>query len=465
VRLVLVTTAVAAVAVLVAGLVSIRLVTSAAEDQARSTLGRQADIAAGLADQNGIAQQRPALARALRIDQISLVRVTPRGRLVPVGGDGVVTDADAQTLLAGREVSDVRHDASHHKVFVEGRPADNGGAVVLWQPSRVARGASRSALLRITLALLVGLAGAALAGVLLSRRLARPLKRAAGAAHRMSTGARDVRLDPEGPSEVADVAEALNALAEALAVSEGRQREFLLSVSHELRTPLTAIRGYAEALADGVVPTEEAAQTGATMLAEAERLDRLVADLLDLARIGAQDFRLDLANVDLTQLVQEAGTVWAARCAPADVRFALEVPDQPVFARTDPTRVRQIIDGLAENALRVTPAGAPLVIALRRDPSDSSAMLEVRDGGPGLTPDDQHVAFERSALYDRYRGERRVGTGIGLALVAGLVGRLGGTSDVQTAPEGGAAFVIRLPLSAPETSVTGVVPETHHAPG
>src|SRR3954471_1888599 len=144
VRLVLVTTTVAAVAVLVAGLVSVRLATTAAQNQARSTLGRQADIAAGLTDQAGIAQQRPALARAFRIDRISLVRVTPRGRLVPVDGDGVVTDADAQRLLGGGSVSDVRRDATGKRVFVEGRAADNGAAVVLWQPARVARGATRS---------------------------------------------------------------------------------------------------------------------------------------------------------------------------------------------------------------------------------------------------------------------------------------------------------------------------------
>jgi two-component system sensor histidine kinase BaeS len=281
----------------------------------------------------------------------------------------------------------------------------------------------------------------------------------------MSTGARDVRLDPAGPVEVAEVAEALNALAEALAVSEGRQREFLLSVSHELRTPLTAVKGYAEALADGVVPGPEAAQTGATMLAEAERLDRLVADLLDLARIGAQDFRLDLADVDLTALVEQAGTVWAARCAPAGVRFAIETPGEQLIAHTDGTRVRQVIDGLAENALRVTPRGAPLVIAVRRDAGGATATLEVRDGGPGLTPDDQQVAFDRSALFDRYRGERRVGTGIGLALVSGLVSRLGGTPDVRTAAEGGAAFMIRLPLNSPAPASSGPVTQPHHAPG
>jgi two-component system sensor histidine kinase BaeS len=115
---------------------------------------------------------------------------------------------------------------------------------------------------------------------------------------------------------------------------------------------------------------------------------------------------------------------------------------------TDPTRVRQIIDGLAENALRVTPAGAPIVLAARAEGAE--AVVEVRDGGPGLTVDDLAVAFERSALFERYRGVRRVGTGVGLALVAGLAERLGGSAHAGRAPEGGAAFAVRLPGRAAE---------------
>ena len=110
------------------------------------------------------------------------------------------------------------------------------------------------------------------------------------------------------------------------------------------------------------------------------------------------------------------------------------------MVRTDPVRIRQILDGLADNALRVVGPGAPIVFALKRDERDAAAVLQVRDGGPGLTPEDCAVAFDRSALYDRYRGTRRVGTGIGLALVGGLASRLGATAEAGRAPEGGARF-------------------------
>ena len=206
---------------------------------------------------------------------------------------------------------------------------------------------------------------------------------------------------------------------------------------------MTAVRGYAEALADGVVAPGDVSRTGATVLAESQRLDRLVSDLLDLARLGAQDFRVDSVPTDLRALLLEAAAVWGDRCAAAGVELRTEVPDAPLPVATDPGRVRQIVDGLAENALRVTPAGAPIVLAVRAEPD--CAVVEVRDGGPGLSDDDLVVAFERGVLYERYRGVRQVGTGLGLALVAGLADRLGGDAVARRAPEGGASFAVRLP--------------------
>src|SRR5262249_17370090 len=146
-------------------------------------------------------------------------------------------------------------------------------------------GVGRQVLLSLWLPILAGLGAGVLAGVLLGRRLTRPIRNAAIAAARLSSGDRGVRLRVEPPAEVGALAVALNELAAALTTSEGRQREFLLSISHELRTPLTTIRGYAEALADGVVQAESAEAVGKTVVAEAERLDRLVADLLSLARL------------------------------------------------------------------------------------------------------------------------------------------------------------------------------------
>jgi len=264
----------------------------------------------------------------------------------------------------------------------------------------------------------------------------------------MRSGRRDLRVPVEGPPELADVAVSLNELAGALELSESRQRAFLLSVSHELRTPLTAIRGFAESIADGVVTGPDAAQAGGVVLSESLRLERLVHDLLDLARLGAVDFALDLAPVDLGRLLDEAATVWRPRAAGRGVELRLERPGLTLIARTDAARVRQVIDGLAENAVRATPAGSPVVLALRGpwpgDPAWTLAVLQVRDGGPGLAADDFAVAFDSGVLGERYRNDRPGGVGIGLSLVRGLVRRLGGDVGVGVAAEGGACFTVWL---------------------
>jgi two-component system, OmpR family, sensor kinase len=436
-RTALVTTAVAVVAVLIAGVLSYSLTPAAAERQARRTLAQVAD-----AGRTEFGSRRIGNRQLLRVVNISVATFDSAGRLEEgqPPARSALSAAELARVLAGGSLSTSR-SAPGGALLVEARHASDGGAVVVTQRRADARGAATALFWRTVWAMLIGLAVAIPAGIWLARRLARPLKHAASAARALAAGHRDVRLRPEGPAEVAGVAESINTLAGALQHSEGRQREFLLSVSHELRTPLTAISGFAEALADGV--TEDTGAAGQTILAESRRLERLVTDLLDLARLGAADFRIDLTDVDLTGLVREAAGVWRARCEAEGVLFGAELPDHPVHGRTDPTRVRQIIDGLAENALRVTPAGRPVVFALYAGPA--GGVLQVRDGGPGLTAEDRAVAFERSALYQRYRGIRQVGTGLGLALVHGLATRLGGTAEVGRAPEGGACFTVRIP--------------------
>jgi len=368
------------------------------------------------------------------------LRVRPGGRVA--GAAPGALPADVVGAAAAGQVVDTTVSVGGRRYFVEGRPLPAGGSVLLLQPASAARAITTPLRNRLLIALAAGLALAVVAGLWLSGRLARPLVHAAAAAEQLSHGRRDVRVTPEGPAEVAAVSESLNALAAALTTSEDRQRAFLLSVSHELRTPLTAVAGYAEAIADGVVAPEELPSVGTTMVAEAARLQRLVDDLLDLARLGADDFRIDISDVDIVALLAAAGEVWRARTARDGVELRLELPDAPLPLRTDAVRVRQIVDGLAENALRVTPSGAPIVLAARA--VADGVQIEVRDGGPGLTDDDIQVAFERSALYDRYRGVRRVGTGIGLALVGGLAERLGGRAEAGHAPEGGAKFSVTL---------------------
>ncbi|MEV0427600.1 HAMP domain-containing sensor histidine kinase [Micromonospora sp. NPDC050495] len=441
-RAVLVTCAVALVSVLVTALVAVPLAVRGAERRDQAALAAQARLAADVLRVRAVRQRDTVgdrLIRQLRQQDIEVYVI----RAGQVDRAGLPRPVVAR-VAAGGNVSGRRLVAGH-RALVEGRALPGGDGVVLTRAT--SSGPWRQVLRGLWLPLLAGLAAGVAAGLLLARRLARPIRTAAHAAARLRAGDRAVRVPVEPPDEVADLAYALNGLAAALATSEGRQREFLLSVSHELRTPLTAIRGYAEALADGVLDADAVPATGRTVLAEAEHLDRLVSDLLALARLEAADFPLDPGPVDLTRLAADAERTWSDRCAAVGVPFRLEAPAGPVPAYTDPGRIRQVVDGLLENALRVVPPGAPVVLAVRpvgADPA-TGGMIEVRDGGPGFTDDDLAVAFERGALHQRYRGVRKVGSGLGLALAAGLVRRLGGEITAGHAPEGGAAFTVRLP--------------------
>lgn len=441
-RAVLVTCAVAVVSVLVTALVAVPLAIRAAQREQAEALGKETDAVTVLMNRTlrDVADQR--LARQLRQHGIDLVLIRD-GRPDRTG----LPPALVERIEGGDDLRAERIRYQGRPALVEGRSLGGGDGVVLVEPQDGTLG--RQVWQRLWLALVAGLLAGGLAGAMLARRLARPIRSAAVAAARLGAGDRGVRLPVEAPAEAAELATAINELAGALATSEDRQREFLLSVSHELRTPLTTLRGYAEALADGVVGPEGVSKTGQTMLREALHLDRLVTDLLALARLEAADFPISIVPVDLVALTNGVAEAWAARCAEVGAVLKVEVPAAQVevpaaevVVHTDPGRLRQVVDGLLENALRVVPAGAPIVLAV--GPGTGEATIEVRDGGPGLTDDDLAVAFERAALYRRYQGVRKVGSGVGLALAARLVALLGGRIEAGHAPEGGARFTVHL---------------------
>ncbi len=443
---------VAAASVLVTGLVNLGTYREGARTDAQQQLVRTADLAAGLLGSVADGADDADRIRSLREQATSqgvVVDVVPlragAGRTLQVP----FARADLVRLARGRTVSDTRQQAGR-SWFVEGRPVPGRNRVVLLaQPVDRATALSALPRRRLVLPLLLGLLGGAGAGWLLARQTARPLARMAAAARRLAAGERDVRVEETGPGELAEVAGALNGLATALQASEARRRRFLTDVSHELRTPLTAVTGYAEGLADGVIAGERVPEAGRVILEEAGRLQHRVQDLLALARLESDDFRIVPAPADLAALVRTAALAWTPRAQARGVPLRVEVPPGELVVRTDAERVRQALDALLDNALRVLPAGAPLVLGCSPDAA-GWVRVEVRDGGPGLAPADLAVAFERGALTERFRGDRPVGSGLGLALVAELAHRLGGVARARQAPEGGAAFALLLP-AAPVT--------------
>ena len=373
----------------------------------------------------------------VRIAVVTGARVTgePLARLA--------TTTEVVDELRGGRIVSKRVSLQGVAVLVEGRPTPGGGVVLVQR--RVDAGTLVEQIVPQWLWLVAGIGVlAAGLGLLLAWRVARPIRRLAEATTAISAGERRA-VSVSGPREVLALADEINHLSAELARSEARQREFLVSVSHDLRTPLATIAGYAESLADGAVLPAEVRGVGSVISDESARLGRMVSDLLDLARADAGELAFHPAPADIGDVAAAAATPWAERCAAKGVRFTVQPSGTPLPVLVDAQRLRQALDGLLDNAVRVTPAGRPVVLACGR--RGEEAVIEVRDGGPGLTDDDLLVAFNRGALHARYRGRREVGTGVGLALVDRLIRRQGGTVSAGHSAEGGAAFTVALPLA------------------
>ena len=296
--------------------------------------------------------------------------------------------------------------------------------------------------------LLAALAGAGLAALLslaVARSIVRPVSRVAEASHALAAGETPTPLPEEGAPELVSLARAFNDMAAQLAASRESERNFLLSVSHELKTPLTAIRGYAEGLGEGAFSADDASRT---ILVESRRLERLVRDLLDLARMNRHEFSIAREPVDLADVARQA----VARHDGAAREFGVELTAEAeeAWVEGDHDRLLQVASNLVENALRETPRGGSVTV------SSGAGRLAVADTGPGLEPADLPHAFDRFFLYDKYGRERPVGSGLGLAIVKQLTEAMGGTVGVESRPGAGATFTVTLPLQPLVVQVTSV---------
>ncbi len=413
--------------------VGIVLVRRQVSRQRLAALGRQAAVVAVVGLPPGaqtpgehvyaVGNHRP---RPLPAQRAALVLAQIRNRR---DGQGQITVADRQLLYAARGTA--------------------AGGIVLVRPARLFFAEWRPFLWSVLLSGLGGALIAALISWLLARRLTGPIGALSAATRRLAAGAPEVTVPVSGEDELAQLGRSFNQMAAELAAARDSQREFLESVSHELKTPLTSIRGYAEALADGAVAP---AQVAAVLGSEAGRLERLVADLLDLARLQRAGFTVEPAALDLAEVL----ALVVERHLPQARALGITLERQgsaPAPALADRDRLLQAISNLVENALRLTPTGG--TVTLRSAPG----LVTVSDTGPGLAAEDLPRAFDRFYLHERYRSERAVGSGLGLAIVSQLAALMGGAVSVSSAPGAGARFTLTLPTAGGRPSAPAPAPQ------
>ena len=220
------------------------------------------------------------------------------------------------------------------------------------------------------------------------------------------------------------------------------RRDFVANVSHELRTPLTAIRGYVEALLDGPADAENTHKFLEIIARHSTRMERLVKDLLRLARLDARQELLETARCDIKQIFSAVTTDLAPTIEDKNQRVTMDVIPEARHVDGDPAKLHDIIRNLVENAVNYSPEGAEVRLGAAHD--NGTYTITVADSGPGIPSDDLTRVFERFYRVDKSRS-RPGGTGLGLAIVKHLVELHGGEAIAENRPEGGALFTIKLP--------------------
>jgi len=437
-----------AISILVTLAVGAFLTRRSLESEALRSLGRQVDLIATQRGQPAIAHRgTPDLGSFLATEQERLAILTPDQAelLLPAEGAAAVRSGKQLTgsveLHGTRYLYAVRRNGSEALVLLRTAHSQAND----WTPFLVGLG----------IAGLVGAVLAALVAFVLARAVARPVSRVAAASRRLAAGEDPGELRVEGVGEVATLAASFNHLSAELAHAQDAERAFLLSVSHELKTPLTVIRGHAEALADGVLGEREA---GAVIGRETGRLERLIRDLLDLARLRRRTFSVASITIDLGDIASET----VARYQPQARRFGVSltaVVEPAAPATGDADRVLQAVSNLVENAIRCSPPGGAVRLLA------SPGRLDVIDDGPGLGADEVEHAFERFYLWERYGSDRPVGTGLGLAIVRELAEAMGGAVEVRSVPSIGSTFSLLLPRAPTQNDDVFSLSTTWHETG
>lgn len=391
------------------------------------------------------AQEVPVatLRRAIGGDRIFYVPVVPGASLfagplphLPVGTLTRAQLASDQPTTLNVHVSGTAYLAVAEPVTIGKQVL---GALVVAKPASQLRSGWLGLLERLAIAFGGGVLVAGLIGVYLTRRIARPLLALSAAADEIAAGEYGVEVpQPRGHDEIAQLSARFADMAAKLGEAEQLSRMFLMSVSHELRTPLTAIRGHVSALREGVIEDPEAYSASLAVIEEeAMRLERLVGDVLDLAKLNAHRFAVLEEEVDMRELCERAYAAFGEVARQRGIDYRRDFTVGPVIL-TDGDRVLQVISNLLSNAFRWTPEGGRISLALGAE--NGSVSVVVSDSGPGISPE------ERERIFRPFWSRDGGGTGLGLAIARELAFALGGRIDLRSEPGLGARFELILPL-------------------
>ncbi len=287
-----------------------------------------------------------------------------------------------------------------------------------------------------------GFAVALALSLLLGRRIVIPLRSIVRAARRFGAGDLEARVQVRGPTEIATLAWEFNRMAEGLQDSHRQRQALVADVAHELRTPLTVLRGYLEAMRDGITAPD--ADTLGVVHEEAVHLQRLVDDLQDLAQADAAELALDLDLLQIGQVLQTAAAGFALQAGTASVQLQVEAGLGLPPVRADRRRIAQVVHNLVANALRYTPPGGRITLRASETPPGGVA-VDIEDTGSGIAAAHLPHLFDRFYRVDPSRTRETGGSGLGLTIAKRIVEAHGGSMEVESELGRGSRFRFTLP--------------------
>ncbi len=279
--------------------------------------------------------------------------------------------------------------------------------------------------------------------LVLSRRILSPIKALTKAARRLGRGDFSQRLELKDRGEVGELARAFNSMASDLERAEQLRRNMVADVAHELRTPLSNIRGYLEAVNDGLMKPDAAAIK--SLNEEASRLSRLVDELQELSLAEAGELKLECQSGDITELLNRSVSAFQAQTAAKGISLSLDLGGELPPVNIDSRRIAQVLYNLLDNAMAHTESGGAITISALRE--GDRVEVAVTDTGAGIPDEDLPYIFERFYRVDKSRARATGGSGLGLTIAKGLVEAHGGEVKVRSEPGKGSRFSFTIPIS------------------
>jgi signal transduction histidine kinase len=383
-------------------------------------------------DQSESVGSRIVVLEALTDDQLRKVADSRDSPLGDFSADPLALEARAtQRLASGRS----EHEGEQ---YAEVAQPEGRLVIVLAAPLEDVLANVRLVRRSLLVAGVVSLVISWLVGYLLAWSFTRRIRRLEAAAERLADGDFDTPVVDGGRDEVGQLADAFDSMRVRLSVLDRARREFIANASHELRTPLFSLGGFVELMDDEAMTLEVRQEFLAEMRDQIDRLTRLATDLLDLSRLDAGQLEVEIAPFDLAVTARLVVDEFRAVAESAEHELRSEA-DAAVGALGDELRVQQIARALVENAIRHTPTGTTVIVRVVR--RGHAAVLEVRDDGPGIPPEDQKHLFQR---FYRAAGGKASGSGLGLAIASELASRLGGSIELSSRA-GSTVFTLNLP--------------------